>query len=476
MTAAVLEAKRRRTAFGRPETLLIIYVAILVLVPSNYTVLESLGDVGRPAVVYGFGLLIVWMFSFLFGSRWPVSATPVRVIVIFYLAVWSFTLGLAYLRGLTELEYSGSERFFLSLLSYVGVALAMSELMQSRRSIDRVLRSLVVVGAAMGVVGILQFYTDVDLVRIVRLPLPLNNEISEGLATRGSGDLTRAASTMRHSIEFSVVSAMIFPIALHYALVGRDRPHALRRWTLVALCGAGVPLAVARSGIIAIIVVLLVIFRPWRPVIRRRALVVSVVTVLLVRLTTPGLVGTIVAFFTNTSTDNSVEGRTKDYGQVWELFSARPWFGLGAGTFRPEQYFVVDNYILITAVSSGVIGLVALFVLFLGSYSVAIRVGRESPSASARSLAFALGAAILAGLATSLTFDSLDFPGFAGLFYLIVGAAGALWVRRFDLSEQDESMEAIIREPSELRPLLARVDEVARSPQPLRADVDATDT
>ena len=439
------------------ESIVFAYLVLVILVPANYTLRPALGSVGRPAVILGLGMLFLWVLTFVAPQAIALRPSRVRGPILVYFVCWNTSVGLAHLRGLSAAESSGMQRYYITTLSLCGVALFVAEMLPDRAALDRFVKRLVYCGAIMGVIGLLQFYAGINLVDRIRLPLPVYNEINTGLATRGSADLTRATSTAQHSIEFGVLSAMILAPAIHYALsVPAQSRDARRRWFLVALCTAGVPLSVARSGVIALIVALIVLFRAWQRSVRLRGLVVVAISTLVLRVTTPGLVGTILSFFRNAESDRSVEGRTDDYALVTALVEKRPWFGLGGGTFRPEAYFILDNYILNALVATGFVGLMSFLYLILGPYSVAVRTARTSSAPSTRHLGFALAASLLAALVCSLTFDSLNFPGVAGLLFVTIGMVGAL--RSDDVTDvaQDARFAGVVRPRRDLRPLLTR--------------------
>jgi O-antigen ligase len=247
-----------------------------------------------------------------------------------------------------------------------------------------------------------------------------------GLRTRGDAGLLRAAGTALHSIEFGVLSAVLFPIALHYALAATERKVRVRRLLVVVLCSAGVPFSLSRSGVLAITIGIFVLFRVWSRFTQRVALLALPLTVVFLRLAIPGLVGTFVSFFVNAGNDNSIEGRTNDYELVGQLFAARPWFGLGAGTFRREEYTVLDNYFLTTLVSMGIVGVIAFTLVLTVPYAMAIRISRRAPSASDRHLATAMAASLAGAMVATFTFDLLEFPSISGVVFLLIGLIGAL--------------------------------------------------
>ncbi|MPY93952.1 MAG: hypothetical protein GEV08_13080 [Acidimicrobiia bacterium] len=406
-------------------TLLTVLVGAAFLLPARFVVKGPLGAAGRPSLLVGLLLLLVWALTlFALVERRPLQ--PVRVFVGLYVGVWSLTVGLAHLRGMSPPEASGADRYFLITASLCGIALATADLMPDRSSVDVLLRRLTWVGAFMGFVGFLQFQFDYNLVERLTIPgLRLSDDLL-GIRQRGAEKFNRASGTAQHSIEFAVLSAMLFPIALHYAIGAAGQAARLRRWCVVCLVTVGVPFSLSRSGVLAFGAAFLVMFRVWERRTQRIAILATVGTVLLLRVAIPGLVGTFVSFFANTDEDRSVAGRTSDYALISELFSDRPWFGLGGGTFRPEEYFVVDNYMLNALVATGLVGLTTVLVLFLGSYSTAVRLSRSAQQAEDRHLATALAASLAAAFVASFTFDSLNFPTFGVLMFLIIGLTGAL--------------------------------------------------
>ncbi|MDY7106588.1 MAG: O-antigen ligase family protein [Actinomycetota bacterium] len=402
------------------------FVVLTYALPARLVVNGPLGAAGRPSLLTGLAMLVVWAVCFVERDTGERSFQPVRALVGAYLVVWCTSAGLGHLRGLTALERAGMERYLLLTLSLCGVALLTADHLRDRAQIDALLRRLTWLGAWMGFVGLLQFQLDVDLVDHIRPPgLHLNTEIGE-LVERGASRFTRATGPAQHSIELSVLSAMLVPIAVHYALEAEERATRVRRWLIVVLCGVGVPFSLARSGTVAATAAFLVLLRSWTRRSQRIALVAAAVIVVVLRAAVPGLVGTFVSFFRNAGSDRSVEGRTRDYELVAELFAERPWWGLGAGSFRPEAYFILDNYLLNALVSAGLAGAVLVVALFAVPYSLAVRTARDAPAATDRHLATCLAAALAGGFVSSFTFDSLNFPSMAGTVFLVVGVVGAL--------------------------------------------------
>ena len=81
---------------------------------------------------------------------------------------------------------------------------------------------------------------------------------------------------------------------------------------------------------------------------------------MVIKVVSPGLLGTFFSLFRNAGQRHSVQWRTHDYATARELISQHLWLGRGIGTWYAPKHEVFDNQYLLTLVDSGVIGLVAL--------------------------------------------------------------------------------------------------------------------
>jgi O-antigen ligase len=232
---------------------------------------------------------------------------------------------------------------------------------------------------------------------------------------------------MSHYIEFGVVLSIALPLGIHYAFFSLNGAQRIRRWLLVGLIASAIPFSISRSGVIAVAVAVAVLVAVWPWRLRFNMLAIVVGLVAAYRIVEPGLFGTIQSLFTDALDDPSVQSRTNDYAVAVDYINERPWFGRGAGTFIPDQYILLDNQLLNTLISTGIIGLAAFLALFLGGYWMLRSIRLRGADEETRHLAQALAASILVGLVSSTLFDSLSFTGFACVFFLLLGASGALW-------------------------------------------------
>lgn len=411
----------------RPPTLvlLVVFLCLQFLIPARL-VIGGLGSVGRPSVAVGILLAFLWVVSVRGPGRLPAGRQPVRWLIGGYLAVQLVGYAVGYDRLLPQLEANSADRWLIFNVAMVGIALAVTDGLVTRRHLDLLLRTLVGLAAVMAFVGTLQFLRIVDLTRYIRIPGLRANRDLIGVGARGDGDFARVAGTANHYIEFGVVLALVLPIALHYAFYA-PRGRRMPQWLCVALIASAIPLSISRSAILTVAVSmgLLAAVWPWRR--RYNVLVIGLGGLAVFHVVNRGVLGTIRSLFTNMDNDPSIQNRIADQEFVQRMFAERPWLGRGAGTVMPERYILLDNQIYGTLVASGILGLAALVALFLVPYFLARSVRLRAGSEEARHLGQALAAVMPAGLLASATFDSFSFATFVGVTFVVVGAIGALW-------------------------------------------------
>jgi O-antigen ligase len=350
----------------------------------------------------------------------------VRVLVGVYLLVMVITYAGGFARGMFPDELSSATRFIIRTFALCGIALLAADAIPNRERLMLLLQRVVYGAAFMAFAGDLEFVTKYNLATHIRLPgLVLNNSIL-GLKARGFG-FDRVAGTATHYIEFGVVLGMVLPLAIHFAIFAKTRGRRQFNWLLTLMMAVAVPFSLSRAAAIALVVGLLVLGSCWTWRARLNGLIVAALVAVGLKAAKPGLLGTIRALFTNVGRDNSISGRTSDYTAVFPLIRERPFFGRGAGTFIPSRYRFLDNQILMTTIESGVIGLIAVLMVFIGGMALAHRVGKFAADPETKHLGYALLAGFVGAFLTSFTFDSLGFPIFATVTFLYLGVAGAMW-------------------------------------------------
>lgn len=411
----------------RPDAVSLLSVAVFTtfVIPARYIV-HGGGAVGTPTNLLGIVAFFMWLFARFRGSRPRLSLQPVRILVAFYMLVMLITYAGGFARGMYPDEESNATRFVIGTLAVSGLALLAADAINSRERLTLLLQRAVYGAAFMAFTGDLEFFTKYNLAAHLHFPgLVLNNTIL-GLRARGNG-FDRVAGTASHYIEFGVVLGMMLPLAIHFAIFAKTRGRRQLNWLLALMMAVAVPFSLSRAAAIALIVGLIVLACCWTWRARVNGLIVAALVAVGLKVAKPGLLGTIRSLFTNVGNDPSISGRTSDYSTVFPLIGQRPFFGRGAGTYIPSRYRFLDNQILMTAIESGIIGLITLVMIFVGGMALAHRVGKFASDPETKHLGYALLAGFVGAILTSFTFDSLSFPIFATMLFLCLGVSGALW-------------------------------------------------
>lgn len=405
--------------------LLVAFLALQFLIPARL-IIGGMGAVGRPSVAAGLAIAFVWVLTAVRPAGLLPCSGPVRAVVVGFVALQVFGYAIGLDRLPTPDELSSADRWLIFVVAMAGIALAASDGLRDRQDVDRLLRALVAVAAAMAGIGALQFLGIADLTQYIRVPgLRLNADLI-GIGARGDGHFPRVASTANHYIEFGVVLALVLPIALHYALFAPAGRARWWRWAAVALIAAGIPFSISRSAVLTVMMTmgLLAVVWPWRQ--RYNAVVIAVAATAVFHVVNRGVLGTIKGLFLNVDDDPSVQDRIARTDYVLDLWAHRPWLGRGAGMITPERYILLDNQLYMTLLAGGVLGLVGFIVLFLVPYLLARGIRLRARDQETRHLGQALAVTLPAAFMASGTFDSFSFSTFVGTLFVVIGVIGAL--------------------------------------------------
>lgn len=403
--------------------LLRIEVFLLTALPARL-VIGPLGGVGAPSIVGGVLLLLLWLSAVASPRSGIRQCVPVRVVLALF---WTPVL-ISYFRlnqdGVPDSELVGSDTFLVILLAFTGIVLVAAEGLQSREEVVGVIRAGVLGATFSAVLGLLQFVGFDLTLWMARIPILQENGAIGSDFARNS--FNRPAGTALHPIEFGVVTSLTLAFALHLLLYD-TKSSLLRRRAVFGVLSLGVPISISRSAMLVAIVVLVYFLLNASPALRLRAVAFLGAFVVFVFSTIPGLLGTLKALILAGQSDMSISTRTEDYAAVASFIRQDPWVGRGPGTFLPS-YRILDNQFLLTLVEVGIIGFVALFVLFwttscLGRASLRHTRHQEAD----RNLSQMFAAAGTATIAAFLTFDALSFWTFTAYTGLWLGLAGSWW-------------------------------------------------
>ncbi|MFI7152631.1 O-antigen ligase family protein [Nonomuraea sp. NPDC050022] len=406
-------------------TLCAIFTVVLMLVPARQVIGGLPFDLTYAEAIGLFAA--VWWFCAHLTSTLGAAKGPsaVRYAIYFYALAFLATYAYASAGWLPSYEQDLSDHVLVIAVAMVGIALIGVDGVPSRERLDLVLKTLVVVGAIMGVIGAIQFLLSFDVTQYMQIPGSRLRAVEVTILERNG--LNRVASTAGHPIEFGVVSAMVLPVALHYAFGAREHGEPQRRWwTVVALIACGMAFSASRSTVLGLAASGAVLFLGWPNARRVRAAVALAGFLVVMKLLVPGLIGAIAGLFTNLDNDESLRWRTNDYTTAISEFSQHPLLGRGNGTWFPPHHPVFDNQYLLTAVQGGAIGVLAFVGLFVVGMWSAVRVRSISVDDRTRDLGLTLAACLIVPVVGSATFDLNSFSTATALSFLLIGLAGGL--------------------------------------------------
>ncbi len=403
-----------------------VIVVLLLLMPTRAGI-PGLGAAGRPAfLLAGLGLLW-WAVNRSVRPHVTRGRQPIRHLATVLLASALVGYAVGALRVLPINEARGGNRYVAAQLALLGIMLLAADGIDDRVRLQVLLRRLGMMAVFVALVGALQFFLRLDLNSRLILPGLTLNQPLLGNGSRIGSPVERVTGTTGHYIEFGVVLAMLVPILLHLAIYNRSSWGRLAWGASSLFVGGCALLSIARSALLALALVGVVLVLSWRPAAQARAALLGLVCVVLYSAAVPGVLGTFRSLVFAGERDNSIAGRTLDYPTVLAYVSERPWFGRGVGTFLPENYFFLDNQLLLTTLEGGLLGLAVLLGLYGTGYGLARSIRFGDGDDETRHLGQALATSVVIGFAVCATFDSLSFLDYAALLYLLIGMIGALW-------------------------------------------------
>lgn len=407
-----------------PVTALTGYVLLATLVPARLVV-PALGAIGTPANLYALLCLLWFCVSWLVGRITPVPYTRApRLAVAGFAAAVLLAYVACALRAPTGLEVQAADRGLIQLLIWIALVVVASAGIGTYEDLDRLLRRLVLCASVMAAIGLLQFFTRTDFVSGVTIPGLRNAAPAAALMERGS--FVRPMATATHPLEFGALMMMVLPFAIQQAF-DPQRQGWWRRWAPVGLIAATAPTTVSRTSVMGLAVVLILLFPTWTPQRRWPAYGILILGTGAIEVLSPGLLRTITTLFSAmlNGGDSSTRARTGDYSDVLHYVAQRPLTGRGFGTFLPSLYRYTDNMYLLALVEIGVFGALAVLALGLTMVHCGGAGRRRFVDPTRREMGQSFVAAGAVTLVSSATFDTLSFPIFSGIFFLLLGCAGS---------------------------------------------------
>ncbi|MBA2954226.1 hypothetical protein GON03_07825 [Nocardioides sp. MAH-18] len=413
-------------------TIVAIFVVLQFALPSKL-VMNGLPLSLSAASLVALGLGALWFCTQLTSTLGAAKGrTLVRTALFGYACALIMSYGNSSLAYLPPDERASGDHAMVVTFALICLALAVCDGVRSRARLIFLIKVMVVCGAWVAVVGILQYLFGFDLTLRLRPP-GMHFTAYDPVVLQRAG--RRVSGTTAHPIEFGVFCAMMLPLAAHVAFrTRREGRRPVFWWVCTSLIAVGLMFSVSRSAILAIACAGVVLLCGWPARVRAQMLTVGICFLVFIQILSPGLLRTFFDLFRNAGNDPSVQYRTHDYATARELISEHLWLGRGIGTWYAPKHEIFDNQFLLTLVDSGVVGLVASLLVTLAAIFSALRVIWIShheraavPTATDdQDLAIALTASLAAVLPTYATFDFHGFATVSSLSYLLVGISAAL--------------------------------------------------
>jgi hypothetical protein len=403
---------------------LTVFIVLSVAIPAPL-IFAPLGGAGTPGNLIGL-LFLVWWAAAKLGTGQGVARgrQPVRIALLFFAIPVLTSVVAMFTRYTIPKEVTGAERGLLYYAALIGITLLAADGITSIERVHTLMRRVVHGATFVAALAVVQFLTGWNPAGKISIPGLVRNIAIEN---QDRSILLRVQSTTLHPIELGTLMGIMLPVALVYAFRSEGKWPRRIAWSEVLLIAAVLPMALSRTGSIAAIVGLIAIAMEWSWRRRARVAAAAVVLIGVMRLAIPGLIGTLIALFTDISQDNSTIARLQRYQIAGHYFLQHPWFGRGFNTLYPFSQQVFDNAYLYLADEQGVVGIIG-FALFLFILVFTARgAHRRSKDPLTRELSQALAGMVVAIGVAYATADLGQFTILMGTFFLCAGVIGALW-------------------------------------------------
>lgn len=428
MTAIAVGTRTRDATSARtlsPVALLTIYLILLIAIPQALQ-FAPLGGVGQPSTMLAVALFALYLLAWLHpASGLARGQQPVRLAGVLWFCVILACYVSANLRTLSTLELNGGDRGLISVSGWLGVLLLAADGIDTMDRLRTMIRRIVFGISAMAALGMTQFFTGLNAAKYIVIPGLSSQQPYTDLLGRDS--LNRPSATAAHPLEFAGVLAIALPLAIHQARHAQPGWQRRRHWLQVALIGATLPMTVSRTAIVGLVVGGVVVLCTWPKRDRRLAYLVTLASLVVMEGLVHGLLGTLKSLFLGIGSDSSAQERTIAFTHAVPLIASHPWLGQGFGTFLPQVLFYTDDQYLNTVIQTGVVGLLAMLMLFVTGWATARRARRVTADEEARHLAQCLAASVAVAAVAFATFDALSYEIMAGLTFVLIGCVGAMW-------------------------------------------------
>lgn len=220
-----------------------------------------------------------------------------------------------------------------------------------------------------------------------------------------------------HAIAIATALAMALPFAFIGFMGGAETRTRVLYGVAITILLAGCIATVRRTGAVGPAAALMALLA-YRPRQMLRLLPLGLVVILATQVLAPDAPVRVKAQFVNLLGDDSVQGRTSDYGPVVPDIQHSLLLGRGYGSYDPERHRFLDNEWLGRIIETGIIGAVAYLLLILAVVGVAHRASRMKDPLR-RGLGVSVAASVAVYALTNGVFDALAFPQAPYMFFFV---------------------------------------------------------
>jgi hypothetical protein len=319
-----------------------------------------------------------------------------------------------------------------TLVGYFIVFYLVVNLVRSREACETVLKILVIGGAALAVLAVVERKTGWSPFVGLDRYLPF-------LQSTGAADLqlirdgaARVFGSAEHPIALGALFAMLAPIAAGLAVL-KQRAVWVVCLTLLTL---GSFATMSRTSVLMLFAwALMLLLLRWNEM--KRFIPLGLASIALINFIMPGTLGSLRASLQPEAAIKQQEqnpdsqesaGRVADLGPSFAQFREKPVLGYGVGTRivsgDTANARILDDQWLDTLLDTGLVGTIGLAWLlgrFVRQLSVAsLRAGKDGV------LLAALGAAVFSSIVSMFTYDALGFTQVTVVLFVLLGIGSAL--------------------------------------------------
>ncbi len=372
----------------------------------------------RPILV---AIVTLWLLSIaiLSGSERPrVKLTRVHFAVFAFFALCCVGIALDG-QGIASMdEISLVVKKLALLASYIAFFVVVASVIRPRE-VPRYAALMVVLGVIVAVATIVEYRWHYNVFyslwgKVLPISIPSELDVPDSI-----GRLTVYGPTDQ-PLELTALLATVLPFALMGSIdAGTWRRRVLYTIAIGLLLAGG--LATSRKTSVvapAAAILLLVVYRPR--VVIRSLLGLAVVLGVVVHVTSPGALGSVLAQLEPGHFNNvlSTTDRTARYDAVRPDVISHLLFGRGYESYDPHTYRILDNEYLGLLITTGLFGVLSYLSIFGAMMSSAHRTIR-GPDPKRASLALAAFASVGVIAVASVLFDVLSFPHVPYLLFFV---------------------------------------------------------